>query len=144
MQRIVNLTPHALNLYAPGYVGGYDDYGQFNEDLQVAPKLLAVIPSSGVARVSSTPGEVVNTHIQFESEGVTHRLYDFPIARPFEWEQIDGLPDPQDGIIYVVSTIVAQRAMRADVLSPGTGPSDGCIRDEQGQIAGVTRLIAWV
>jgi hypothetical protein len=28
------------------------------------------------------------------------------------------------------------------VLSPGTGPNDGCVRDAEGRIAGVTRLIA--
>jgi hypothetical protein len=30
---------------------------------------------------------------------------------------------------------------RPDVFSPGTGPRDGAIRDKQGRITGVTRLI---
>ena len=33
-------------------------------------------------------------------------------------------------------------AGRSDVVGPGTGPADGAIRNEKGQIVAVTRLIA--
>lgn len=132
MKTLINLTPHVLCLYAPK-----------QDDLDTPPRLLAMVPSSGVARVASTPGAIEETHIRFNSGDSTHDLYHFPIAQPFQWGAIEGLPEPQDGVIYVVSLLVAQRAMRADVVSPGTGPNDNCIRDDQGRIAGVTRLIAW-
>lgn len=58
---------------------------------------------------------------------------------------VEGLPAPQPGTIYIVSSLV-QQALRAngadrpDVLSPGTGPNDSPIR-ENGQIVAVTRLV---
>jgi hypothetical protein len=58
------------------------------------------------------------------------------------WGEIEGLPSASDDTIYIVSMLVAQRcAGRRDVFCPGTGPNDGCIRDEKGRIQAVTRLI---
>jgi hypothetical protein len=110
----INLTPHVINFY------GLDGI------------LIESIPSSGVARVTSTPGTL-------EDRGLP-----VPVAGPTVFGEVEGLPAPRDGVVYIVSTLVAQQAKRADVLSPGTGPNDGAIRDEQGRIAGVTRLIAHV
>lgn len=110
----INLTPHVINFY----------------DLD--GNLIESIPSSGVARVASKPGTL-------EDRGLP-----VPVAAPTEYGAVEGLPDPQDGVVYIVSTLVAQAVKRPDVLSPGTGPSDGAIRDEQGRVAGVTRLIAHV
>jgi hypothetical protein len=58
-------------------------------------------------------------------------------------EGIVGLPEPQPGVIFVTSAIVAEAATKAgrrDVLAPGTGPNDGAIR-ENGQVVAVTRLV---
>lgn len=44
---------------------------------------------------------------------------------------ITGLPEPQPGIVYVVSFAVAQAAAREDVVAPGPA-----VRDEQGRIIG--------
>src|SRR5690242_24066 len=54
-----------------------------------------------------------------------------------EFGDIVGLPEPQDGVVYVVSMLVAQRAGRADVLSPDSGPT--AIR-ENGQVIAVRNL----
>lgn len=59
---------------------------------------------------------------------------------------IEGIPDPQADTIYIVSGIVlnalrSQNHSRRDVVSPGTGPKDGAIRDEQGNITAITRFI---
>jgi len=43
-----------------------------------------------------------------------------------------------DGTYFITSTLVAQVVGRKDVLSPDT--INGVIRDEKGQIAGVTQL----
>lgn len=59
---------------------------------------------------------------------------------------IQGLPDAEDGIVYVASALVL-RALRAagldrpDVVAPGTGPNDGAVRESSGKVAGVTRLV---
>jgi hypothetical protein len=86
--------------------------------------------SDGVARVGSTPGAVE------EVEGVS-------FAAPTVYGEIEGLPAPKEGVIFVVSMLVASRAQRPDVVSPGTGPNDGCVR-EGGQVVAVTRLIRHV
>lgn len=50
---------------------------------------------------------------------------------------IEGLPEPQEGVVYLVSSLVAQAAKRSDVWSPDTGQT--AIR-ENGQIVAVTRF----
>ena len=83
-------------------------------------------PSEGLARVASKPGSQI----------------DGPFFSAPTWGEVEGLPAPQEGTVFVVSALVAARCIgRADVFSPGTGPADGAIRDEKGQIKAVTRFI---
>jgi len=54
--------------------------------------------------------------------------------------------DPEPGLVYIVSAMVGAAlreagVSRPDVLCPGTGPQDGAIRDPEGRIQAVTRLI---
>ena len=51
--------------------------------------------------------------------------------------QVIGLPEPEPGKLYIVSSLVAQHVRRPDVVAPDTGPT--AIR-EGGQIVAVTRL----
>jgi hypothetical protein len=76
-----------------------------------------VPPSGTVARVTATPGAL---------------------------ETIPGIPVPiaRPDTFYIVSAMVGARVSRSDVFTPGTGPSDNPIRNEKGQIVGVTRLKA--
>ena len=56
---------------------------------------------------------------------------------------VENLPEPQDGVMYIVSVVVREHPdvrHRADVISPGTGPSDGAIRDANKQVLAVTRV----
>lgn len=56
--------------------------------------------------------------------------------------EIENLPETDEfdsSIVYIVSLLVAQKAMRADVLSPDSGPT--AIR-ENGQIVAVRGLIS--
>jgi hypothetical protein len=109
---LVNLTPHAIVLRGP------------DGDITVPP-------SGAVARVASTPGPA---RVQ---AGVP-----VPIADPPRWGAVEGLPEPSSGVLYVVGTMVAARAGdRGDVVSPGTGPADGAVRDADGRIVAVTRLV---
>lgn len=110
---MVNLTPHPITLRASD---GTD----------------TIIPSSGVARVSSTPG-VLET-----ISGIP-----VPVAGPTTYGEVTGLPDPEPGVWYVVSAMVgaALHRTRRDVLCPGTGPQDGAVRDDSGRIVAVTRLV---
>ncbi len=53
--------------------------------------------------------------------------------------QVQGLPDPEPGVFLLVSAIVLGACDRLDLLAPDTGK--GAIRDEQGRILAVTRMI---
>jgi len=88
-------------------------------------------PSGGVARVSTTT-EVIGT-----LDGV-------PVVRT-RIGQVIGLPEPEVGTVYIVSSLVAQAAAamgRDDVLAPDTGP-DSAVRDADGRIVAVRRLQAF-
>ena len=84
------------------------------------------IPSEGVARVK-TESRVVG-----DINGI-------PVVET-TYGEIEGLPEPKDGTIYIVSGLVraALNGTRDDVVSPDTGPT--AVRNDKGQIVGVTRL----
>ena len=56
------------------------------------------------------------------------------------FEKIANLPDPEDGVYYIVSRIVMDFAPfdREDVFSVDTGPT--AVRDQSGQVVAVTQL----
>ena len=112
---LINLTPHDLTVY-------------------LADGTTLTIPPSGVvARVSQdyTPLGTLNLgNAQVPLVATTYG-------------EIQGLPDPQDGTLFLVSALVAQAAWaqgRKDVLAPDTGA--GAVRDSDGKIIGVRRLLA--
>lgn len=109
--KIINLTPHAITIRARG-------------------KETVIPPSGDVARVSSTPGTVLDVD-----------WLPCPVATAPVWGSVEGLPDPQPGVLFLVSGLVAAHVSRHDVVSPGTGPNDGAIR-EDGKIVAVTRLVS--
>ncbi len=53
--------------------------------------------------------------------------------------QVEGLPTPETGVFLIVSALVFGASDRADLLAPDTGKT--CVRDEQGRILAVTRMI---
>jgi len=114
---LVNLTPHPIDLFTP-------------EGERIT------IPTSGtVTRVATTPGTLRSI------EGVP-----VPVADPPTYGQVEVLPRPVEGTMYIVSSMVAsaletQGIRRDDLLVPGTGPSDGVVRDAEGRIVGVSRLV---
>ncbi len=111
--KLVNLTPHDIDVVKDGYVEGAH----------------RVIPRSGeVARVEST----------YEDAG---ELNGFALVKR-EFGEIEGLPAPAPKTRYVVSGWVFDAAVkngRTDVICPDTGPS--AVRDENGRIVAVRHLI---
>jgi hypothetical protein len=111
MANIINLTPHEVIIY--------DQTGQ--------NIVLRIPPAGKVARVSisaQTVGEINSIAVRKTTYG-----------------DIQDLPDPQPGVIYVVSTIVLialkdKGIIRPDVVSPDTNP-DSAVRDASGKIIGV-------
>jgi hypothetical protein len=109
---LINLTPHPITLC--------DDAGAILE---------TVPPSGTLARVAQTPGQ-------------SYRLADCPV--PIQGRdtmgQVEGIPKPAPGVLYIVSGMVAAECTRHDVVAPGTGPADNPVRDPQGRIVGVRCL----
>lgn len=84
-------------------------------------------PSQGLARVK-TEEKIIGT-----VDGI-------PVVKTV-YTTVEGLPDQEDGTIYIVSTLVLQAlkangVTRTDCVAPNTGLS-GAIRNEAGQIVGV-------
>jgi hypothetical protein len=111
--KLINLTPHIVTIF------------DINADK-------ITLMSEGVARVA--------THDE-ELEPVGN----IPVVSSPVMGPVEGLPDPADGVGYIVSLMVIQHpdvAGRRDVFAPATGPKHAALRDEQGRISGVTRLVA--
>jgi len=86
-----------------------------------------VLQSSGVARCD------VRRELVGQINGV--------IIHRNAFGKIEGLPEPQEGVFYIVSFPVLQalNGTRPDVFAPDTTPQ-GAIRNETGQIIAVRGL----
>lgn len=81
------------------------------------------IPSTGIARCSTTSTNVG------EHEGITLTCVTYGA--------VEGLPEPQEGVIYIVSALVrAAVPNRRDVASPGE-----LARDSAGNVIGCRNLV---
>lgn len=109
MAKLVNLTPHPITIV-----------------LKDGRKV--TLPSEGVVRVRELREDAGD--IEFEGGTV-------PLCRKF-LSDIEWLPEPKEGVIYIVSLLAAQKAWqlgRADVVAPGD-----YIRDEEGRIIAIASL----
>ena len=86
-------------------------------------KVLATFPPSGnIARVSAKTIRVAS---------INH----IPISTT-SYGEVEGLPEPNDDEVYIVSSLVAQRCQgRKDVFIPNES-----VRDEKGRIIGCRSL----
>jgi len=87
--------------------------------------IIEKIPSSGNARVAM-------------SEETIGELNGVPVVS-FVVGAVEGLPEPQEGVVYIVSFITLQALVgttdRTDFVAPNT--NSACVRDEGGNILGV-------
>lgn len=108
MVKIINLTPHAVNLH-----------------VKITSKVdaIVVIPSSGTVARCVVERQQVTT------------VAGIPVNRTV-FGAVEGLPEPKEGVYYIVSSIVAQACPeRHDLLIV-----DDTVRDEQGRIVGCRAL----
>ena len=111
--KLVNKTPHVLNLVT-------EDGARIS--------LEPVLPTP---RVSSSSVKTASYTIA-DGEGTEHVI---TREAPTFGEIVD-LPEPEEGVIYVVSMLVAARAKgRTDLVSPGRQ-----LRNEAGQVIGCAGL----
>ena len=57
-----------------------------------------------------------------------------------EFGQVEGLPSPSEGTLFIVSAMVFSASTREDLIAPATGHPD-VVRDERGQIVSVPGFI---
>ena len=114
--RFENYTPHQVNLY--------DGEGRH---------ILFSLP------VQKNAGQNVKVRVEEHVESVD-RIAGIPVVRK-TYGAVQGLPDPKEGVIYIVSNVVLQalKNSRDDLLCPDTG-EDSVVRDGEGNICGVRRL----
>jgi len=79
-------------------------------------------PSGTIARVTAGFTPIV--------DGICHQTFG----------EIIGLPDPQEGVRFVVSGLVFAATDRKDVFAPASGHPD-VVRNEEGHIVSVPCLI---
>jgi hypothetical protein len=115
--RIVNLTPHSINLH------GTDA----NSPL-LAALVVNVPPSGTVARLAVSRKPIASVTFNGVKIGICQSSFG----------DITGLPIPEAGTVFVVSAMVAEAAKRADVFSPGE-----LVRDEVGVVVGANGLTAY-
>ena len=108
MIKIVNLTPHPIRFI--GENGG----------------VILTVESSGVARAAQTREMIGSADLGTNSIPINHCKYG----------AVEGLPDPENGVVYVVSALTAQAVPnRSDVFI-----TDDAVRDESGRVIGCKAL----
>lgn len=108
---ITNLTPHTITFISA------------NNNMQK----YAVAPSGIVARVSANTETI--------GQISTPEGFAIPITQTV-FGEVENLPSPEEGVVYVVSSLVAGRVPdRHDVFIPNES-----IRDDKGRIVGCLSL----
>ncbi len=128
--RLVNLTPHDINFVKPFNVEiGKDALGT---PMYVTEERTYTLPSSGqVARCKVDRDKIDSVW----TEDIDDWDITLPITKP-KFGEVEGLPEPEEGTIYIVSNLVAQAVPdREDVFFP-----DDIVRDENGNIIGCRAL----
>ena len=116
--KLVNLTPHVLNIVCKHTT-------------------LAVQPSGKIARLVEKVLETLPAVVVTTGWGEAN-YHEIPVIVK-AMEQIIDLPQPEDGVVYVASALVAKEAVnagRTDVLCPGM-----LVRDDKGVVSGCNGLV---
>ena len=115
--KLVNLTPHPIRIYSEGTPDRVE-----NPDDGV---LLILEPSGEFARLSeSVTGE----------ETVVTEEAEIPVSL-VSYAEVEGLPEPQQGIVYIVPLMTALAAGRDALLVPYEQ-----VRNPDGTVVGCRRL----
>lgn len=106
--KLINLTPHTISILTDSDMGTID-----------------IHPWTAPARCEMVREEVCS---------LRYGGAEIPVNR-VSHGAITGLPEPEKGVWYIVSGLVAQAARRDDVLSV-----DDLVRDDKGRVIGARAL----
>lgn len=129
-KKLVNLTPHSINFILPYHIEiGQDEIG--TPEYITEERTYSLSPSGTLARCKVDRQETDRIIAQ-DIEGWDITL---PITST-KFGEVEGLPEPEEGTIYIVSNLVAQAVPdRKDVFFP-----DDLVRDANGNIIGCRAL----
>lgn len=117
--KLVNLTPHPVKIYSEGTPDRVE-----NPDDGV---VLTLEPSGQLARLGES--------VLGEDTVVTEEGVEIPISL-VSYAEVEGLPEPQQGVFYVVPLMTALAAAgRQDLLVPYEQ-----VRNGEGTVVGCRRL----
>ena len=102
--KLINLTPHNINLKVNG------------ETIVIEP----AVSKSELPRLKETIKKL---------EDIEVNGYKVPITVK-EFEEAYNIPEPKEGVYYIVSALIAKALKREDFIVPNT------VRDESGNIVG--------
>jgi len=108
--------------------------------VNLTPHEIRVVGEDGEERLVIPPsGKVARVRTEQTTVGQVNNI---PVVRTM-YGDVEGLPEPSENTLYIVSTLVAQAVpYRDDVVAPDTSPN-GVVRDEEGRIIGVKRFQRW-
>lgn len=114
MNNVINLNKHAVILSSSS---------EGDEAVNI------VFPPSGMVASVST------------KEVMAEDANGLPCVR-VEYGDIQGIPDPQEGVFYIVNMLILERSDRTDLIAPDTGPSAIRFTDgpQKGNVRAVTRF----
>lgn len=87
---------------------------------------LTIVLENGDGLVLPASGEVAR--VTFSTQQVD-KVIGIPIFKTVYEPEVTGLPEPENGTIFIVSSLAAQTVKRRDVLAPTK-----LIRDDDGQV----------
>jgi len=101
--------------------------------INLTPHAITFVNGEGVViRTIAPSGKLARVSVRTVTDGYIGGI---PVTRS-AFGQVEGLPAPEDGTIYVVSSLVASRVPdRWDVFIPNES-----VRDDQGRIVGCRSL----
>lgn len=129
-KKLVNLTPHQINFILPYHI-------EIGRDSTGTPKYVTEertysLPPSGTVARCKVDRKETDSIIAQDIDGWDITI---PITSA-KFGEVEGLPEPEDGTIYIVSNLVAQAVPhREDVFFP-----DDIVRDANGNIIGCRAL----
>lgn len=129
-KKMVNLTPHTINLIIQYSLEiGQDELGT---PKYVREERIYSLPPSGIIARCKTDRQIIDSFILEDVDGWDITV---PVTKT-RFGEVEGLPEPKENTIYIVSSLVAQAVPdREDVFFP-----DDIVRDEQGNIIGCRAL----
>ena len=98
--------------------------------INLTPHDITVEKKDGTRVTYPASGQVAR--VEVEDICIGH-LDGIPIHKG-KTKEVTGIPNPQDGVMFIVSLFVLQHANREDLISPNTSDA---IRDDEGKIVAV-------